>query len=418
MVAQALYGERTAHSTIKTRPGGGRAVESFQGGAVTNGWPREELDEVVAQIYLATTEPERWNAVMERIGRRIGASLAAVHVHAQDGETDPATTVGAWGRKAPPGMRDYESYYATRNVWVQHGAHLLKPGAILTGEQMCSDEILLRSEFYLDFLRPRDVRYSIRAVLTNDPEPLSYFSAGRPHDARPFGDVQRRILTAVTPHLIQAIRIQSRLEANQSGRYAVTGALERLPLAVIFLDRRCRVIEMNQSARRIVEAGDGLKLERGVLVALDTRAEVQLQQMIFGAAALDSGRLLQHGGALSLPRSGGRHPLSAMVAPTGVTGIFPGSRSARVVVLIEEPARRSTGPLAAFAKIHKLSPAESGLAARLVGGMSLRQAAAALGVSEHTVRSHLKRVFVKTGVRRQAELVRRVLTYEGGGGEA
>jgi len=377
---------------------------------VTSGWSRGEFDEVVAQIYRATTEHELWNAVMERIGRRIDANLAAVHVHAQAGDTDPATTVGAWGRKVPPGMRDYESYYATRNVWVQHGAHLLKPGAILTGEQMCPDEILLRSEFYLDFLRPRDVRYSIRAVLTSDPEPLSYLSAGRPHASRPFGDAQRRILSAVTPHLIQAVRIQSRLEAIQSGRYAVTGALERLPLAVIFLDRRCRVIEMNQSARRIVEAGDGLRLERGVLVALDTRAEVQLQQMIFGAAALDTGRLLQHGGALSLPRPEGRRPLSAMVAPTGVTGIFPASRSARVVVLIEEPSHRAAEPTAAFAKEYKLSPAEAGLAARLVSGMSLRQAAAALGISENTVRSHLKRIFAKTGVRRQAELVRRVLT--------
>jgi len=383
---------------------------------VTSGWSRDEFDEVVVQIYRATTEPELWNAVMERIGRRIGANLAAVHVHAQAGDTDPATTVGAWGRRVPPGMRDYESYYATRNVWVQHGAHLLKPGAILTGEQMCPEEILLRSEFYLDFLRPRDVRYSIRAVLTSDPEPLSYFSAGRPHASRPFGDAQRRILSAVTPHLIQAIRIQSRLESIQSGRHAVTGALERLPLAVIFLDRRCRVIEMNQSARRIVEAGDGLKLERGVLVALDIRAEVQLQQMIFGAAALDTGRLLQHGGALSLPRPEGRRPLSAMVAPTGVTGIFPASRSARVVVLIEEPSRRAAEPLEAFAKGHKLSPAEAGLAARLVSGMSLRQAAETLGISENTVRSHLKRVFAKTGVRRQAELVRRVLTYEAGGG--
>ena len=380
---------------------------------MTRGWTRLELEEVIALIYRATTEHEHWSSVLERVGRRIGASLAAVHVHARPGDTEPATTVGAWGRRLP-GLRNYESYYATRNVWVQHGAHLLKPGAILTGEQMCSDEILLRSEFYLDFLRPLDVRYSIRAVLTGDPEPLSYFSAGRPHGARPFGDPQRRILRAVTPHLMQAIRIQERLEAGQAGRHAVTGALERLPLAVIFLDRRCRVVEMNQTARKIVEAGDGLRIERGVLVAFCTRAEVQLQQMIFGAAAVDSGRLLQHGGALSLPRPEGRRPLSAMVAPTGVTGIFPGSRSARVVVLIEEPDRPTTAPFAAFTEQYGLSPAEAGLAARLVGGMSLRQAAEALGIRDNTARSHLKRVFAKTGAKRQSDLVRRVLTYEAG----
>jgi DNA-binding CsgD family transcriptional regulator len=134
--------------------------------------------------------------------------------------------------------------------------------------------------------------------------------------------------------------------------------------------------------------------------------------MIFGAAKLDSGRFLQHGGALSIPRPEGRHALSAMVAPTGVTGIFPDSRSACVVVLVEEPAHRATAPLDAFVKSHRLSRAEAALTARLVGGMSLHQAAAALGISGNTVRTHLKHVFAKTGARRQADLVRRALTHE------
>lgn len=379
---------------------------------MTDGWPREELDELVALIYIATTDHERWGTVIERIGRKLGAHLAAVHVHARPGDTDPATTVGAWGRPAPPGLRDYESHYAARNVWLQHGGHLLKPGAILTGEQMCPDEVLLRSEFYLNFLRALDVRYSIRAVLTSEPEPLSYFSAARPHGSRPFGDPQRRILKTVTPHLVQAIRIHERLEAIQARRSAVSGALDRLPLAVIFLDGRCRVVEMNASARKLLDAGDGLRLERGVLTAFDTRADVLLQQMIFGAAAVATGRLLQHGGALSLARPHGRRPLSAIVAPTGATGIFPASRSASVVVLVEEPAQKATVPFAAFTKSYGLSPAEAGVALRLVNGMSLRQTAVALGIRDNTVRSHLKRIFAKTGARRQSDLVRRVLTYD------
>ena len=379
---------------------------------MTDGWPRKALDELVALIYLATTDREHWSTVIERIARRLGASRGAVHVHARPGDTEPATTVGAWGRSAP-GLHDYASHYAARNIWLQHGGHLLKPGAILTGEDMCPDEVLLRSEFYLDFLRALDVRYSIRAVLTSDPEPLSYFSAGRPHGSRPFGDPQRRLLSVVTPHLLQAIRIYERLEAGQAGRRAVSGALDRLPLAVIFLDGRCRVVEMNAPARKLVEAGDGLRLERGVLVAFDTRADVQLQQMIFGAAAVATGRLLQHGGALSLARPQGRRPLSAIVAPTGATGIFPASRSASVVVLIEEPEQRASAPFAAFTKSYGLSPAEAGVASRLVDGMSLRQTAVALGIRDNTARSHLKRIFAKTGARRQSDLVRRVLTYDG-----
>jgi DNA-binding CsgD family transcriptional regulator len=101
-----------------------------------------------------------------------------------------------------------------------------------------------------------------------------------------------------------------------------------------------------------------------------------------------------------------------MVAPTGVTGLFPASRSARVVVLIEQPDRPTFAPFAAFTKRYRLSPAEAGLAARIVGGMSLRQAAETIGISDNTARTHLKRVFVKTGARRQSDLVRRALTHD------
>ena len=377
---------------------------------MTGGWGQETFDELISLIYLATTDPPSWTEVLRIVSEGIQAGPCAVQVHGID--LAPAMTVGAWGLKPDVQLTHYEDYYAARNIWLMRGAHLLVPGAVLTGEEMCSEEEFLRSEYYNDFLRPLDVRYSIRAVLTAEPEPLSYLSAGRPHDAKPFGEPQKRKLAALVRHLTQAIRIQERLETLQARRRAVSGALERLPLAVYFLDARGRVVEMNLAGRKLVEAKEGLTLERGVLMAIDTRAEVQLQRMVFGAATAEIGRLLPRGGAFSLTRDGGRHPLSVMVAPTGVTGLFPASRLASVVVLVEEPVRRGSVPFDAFTVNYGLSPAEASLTARLVGGMTISQAAVAAGIRPSTARSHLKRIFVKTGARRQSDLVRRVLTFD------
>ena len=379
-------------------------------------WPRKTFDRIVELTYTATIEPSAWTDALQLIGEGIDGAPAAIHVHS---ELTKATTLGVWGKPAPVTLKHYEEYYAARNVWLLRGERLLKPGAVLTGEDMCSDEELLRSEYYNDFLRPLGVRYSIRAVLTNDPEPLSYFSAARPHGARPFGEVQKQKLAMLVPHLTRAVRIQERLETVQSRRRVASGALDRLSLGVFFLDARGRVVETNSAAKKILDIKDGLMLDRGTLVAIDTRAEVQLQRLIFGAAAADSGRVLELGGAFSLPRAGGKHPLSAMVAPTGATGLFPGSRTASVVVLVEEPVRRQTAPFDAFTGSYGLSPAEASLTARLVGGMSVRQAAIAAGIQPSTARSHLKKIFAKTGARRQSDLVRRVLTYDPGhGGQA
>ena len=58
---------------------------------------------------------------------------------------------------------------------------------------------------------------------------------------------------------------------------------------------------------------------------------------------------------------------------------------------------------------HGLTQAEARLAVALCEGLSVEEAAARFGVSLATVRAQLKAVFAKTGTRRQAELVGRLM---------
>jgi DNA-binding CsgD family transcriptional regulator len=57
-----------------------------------------------------------------------------------------------------------------------------------------------------------------------------------------------------------------------------------------------------------------------------------------------------------------------------------------------------------------LIPAETRVLERLLRDMSLVAAAAALGIAETTAKTHLSRIFAKTGVSRQPELVALVHT--------
>ena len=53
-----------------------------------------------------------------------------------------------------------------------------------------------------------------------------------------------------------------------------------------------------------------------------------------------------------------------------------------------------------------LTAAEAAVFEQIAAGRDVPRAAAALGVAQSTVRTHLLRIYDKTGVRRQAELVR------------
>jgi DNA-binding CsgD family transcriptional regulator len=60
-------------------------------------------------------------------------------------------------------------------------------------------------------------------------------------------------------------------------------------------------------------------------------------------------------------------------------------------------------------ELYALTPAEARLATHLSCGRSVEEAAAEMGVTVNTARAYLKRIYSKLGVRRQSELVRRLL---------
>ena len=72
-------------------------------------------------------------------------------------------------------------------------------------------------------------------------------------------------------------------------------------------------------------------------------------------------------------------------------------------------ARTGEGALSSLG----LTPMESRVAVLLTEGKSLREVAAATGRKETTIRWHLRQIFAKRGIARQAELVRLVLSLAG-----
>jgi len=75
--------------------------------------------------------------------------------------------------------------------------------------------------------------------------------------------------------------------------------------------------------------------------------------------------------------------------------------------------RRIEPPVEVLRRIYGLTRAESQVAMRVLNGDGLAPIAEELSVSLTTVRTHLQRIFDKTGTHRQAELVRLLLTVSG-----
>ena len=83
------------------------------------------------------------------------------------------------------------------------------------------------------------------------------------------------------------------------------------------------------------------------------------------------------------------------------------------LVRVADPARRTRIDPAVAVEALGLTGMESRVAVLLAEGMTVRDVAAAMGRGESTIRSHVKHMFAKHGLSRQADLVRLVLAVGG-----
>jgi len=80
-------------------------------------------------------------------------------------------------------------------------------------------------------------------------------------------------------------------------------------------------------------------------------------------------------------------------------------------VFVRKAALDVTSPAEVIAKTYKLTPTELRVLMAIVEIGGVPEVAAALGVAETTVKTHLRRLFEKTGTSRQVELVKLAASY-------
>jgi DNA-binding CsgD family transcriptional regulator len=129
---------------------------------------------------------------------------------------------------------------------------------------------------------------------------------------------------------------------------------------------------------------------------------LRLRLAIEGAIAAGKGLINRFDSSLSIRRSHSPVPLQVTVYPLRSGALIDGVAAA---MFITDPTRTAIPESEAPRLIYGLTRTEARLAAHLAHGKSLADYCVANAVTANTARTHLKRVFEKTGTRRQGQLV-------------
>jgi DNA-binding CsgD family transcriptional regulator len=155
-----------------------------------------------------------------------------------------------------------------------------------------------------------------------------------------------------------------------------------------------RVEYASRHARQLLQAHSAIQIVRGALVVSDERAE----QLLETIPKSDEPRTLE-----LRDRKISAEWLLISRIPTR-------RRQDPIALLLFAPRAPRRLPQQSLRDVYQLTMAEIQIVEHLVCGHSLTETAALFDISSHTVRTYVKRVRAKCGVRSQADLIRLVLS--------
>ena len=232
-----------------------------------------------------------------------------------------------------------------------------------------------------------------------------------PVDGDGWSSAQLDSIRRLLPHIRQYVRVRQALAGAGALGATLAELLDTTGSGVIQLDGRGRIVAANDAARDLLRTGGGLFDEGGLLVARTPQDNDRLQALL--ARALPPFGTQGAGGSTMVRRLGALPPLVLHVNPVGLQETDVRLWPVAALVLVDDPTSGIRIDPAVTAAALDLTVMEGRVAVLLARGMSVRETAAATGRKESTIRSHVKHIFAKHGLSRQAELVRLVLLLAG-----
>ncbi len=358
--------------------------------------------ELVGTIYDCVLLPERWPAVLDTIQREVGALSSYLIIHQTDPRA-PAMSVLVEHNVDARMQRQYQQHYVRRNPLLPHLAST-RDGNIYTCRHLVTQPEYLRGEFYQEWAAPQGwFDYAGVTMIRQDQASAAIgFTRGGPGNI--FDDASLDLLQRLAPHLTRAAKILQMIEREGQSRMDLARLIGATRYGVLIVDSESRVQEANGVAEGLLARREGLSCKGRVIQAGEATSAVQAAVR---AACRPNGNA-PAGATVRVHRGPSRRPLVLQIMPLSAPGSVAASLAllpSRAAIFVVDPENVAHGSIEILADTYQLTMAERQVLERLAAGDSPAGISRALDIGMPTVRTHLHRIFDKTGTRRQSELL-------------
>jgi DNA-binding CsgD family transcriptional regulator/PAS domain-containing protein len=358
------------------------------------------LSDTIGAIYDCALDPERWCDACRRMAELCESTAGGMCVHdIRNVQNDQLFEFGY----QPEFLDLFAKHYPQSPIAA--ASIVGEVGDVFTLTQVCSDEELFESRFYRELLKPFGYLDFIGCMALRAGGRVASIHTSRTELAPRYGERDISLFELLSPHICRALAISDALDIRTLRSEMLEATLDGLAAGVYLTKRDGRVVYMNAAAERQVKAGHALRIVDNRIFPTDPQACTAIAKAIDEVARneTDAGPA---GHSLAIPDDNGVGYVATLLPlERGQRQSIMAPFAASVAIFAQDPAHVPLMPGESFAKLYQLTGGELRVLLALAQGLGAKEAADMLGIGEPTVRTHLQRIFSKTGTSRQAELL-------------
>ncbi len=366
------------------------------------------LTRIIGDIYDATLGSARWSDVLAQIASFVGGQAAVLL---------SKDAVSKYGNVCyQSGVSSYYVDLYANVYWKLDPVTSLtdcKREDVLSVPDLIPYDQFCAGRFFREWAQPQGWIDAATAVLEKTATSSSYLSVLCNGTGGMVNDELRRRMRLLVPHVRRAVRTSRSIDLAQAEAATYSDILDGLGSAIFLVDAEGLIVHGNAASRSLLDKGELLSTADGHLCASDAQADQALHNALVAAgSSISDEEINGKSSALSLrARTGERYIAEVLPLIAGERRKSGPTATAVAALFVRKAELETTPPPEVIGKTYKLTATELRVLLGIVNVGGVRQVAVDLGVADTTIKTHLGRLFEKTGVRRQADLVRLVAGY-------
>lgn len=371
------------------------------------GHDTDDLSNLIGEIYDTTLDAALWDQTLRKAAGFVGGSNAALW--SKDAGEASGSVSGIWGFD-PCYVRAYLDEYGRMDPAARF--HFVTGiGEAVALSALVPEREFLESRFYREWARPQCLIDCMHVTVDKKGATLALLGVSR-HKRDGVADKQAcQRMQLLAPHLRRALLVGKVMGTTQAQASALAETFDGLRAGMFLVDRNGRVVHANVAGHSMMAEGDILCAVHDRLVLREAPSNHQLSA-IFAAAGDGDAALGTAGVTLPLNGRSGQHFVAHVLPLTsGLRNRAAKTYSAVAALFVHSAAIGSRSAPETIAKIFRLTPTELNVLLAIVEVGGAPEVAELLGIAVSTVKTHLTRLYDKTGTKRHADLAKLVAGY-------